>query len=80
MGENAGNRLPSKSDEFLDSLNTLSSVIQEHGERLGEFVEALDAVMQQFSVIITNEAEKRGLSVEEFVGGSLLNLFGRKKA
>lgn len=78
-GKPPGGHPQDKSAELLDSLNTLSFSIQSFSGKLEEFVEVLEAVLQHFSVIISTEAEKRSMTVEELIGRSLMNVFKEPK-
>ncbi|HEC61902.1 MAG TPA: hypothetical protein ENI27_06565 [bacterium] len=67
MSEETETPQKDKSSEFLDAIDTLSYSIQ-------ELTEVLQPIMQQFVILIANEASKRGMTTEQLIANTLVRI------
>jgi hypothetical protein len=63
-----------RSQQLIDAVNNLAAAMHGLNQGLPRMVEMLDAVSRQFAILITMEAEKRGMTVQNFITQALMQL------
>ncbi len=76
MAKGKGSGIPQvdRSVELLDAMNTLSYSVQKLANTIDDNAGVFEEVIELFSVIIANEAVKRGVTTEELIAGTLARL------
>jgi len=72
-----GGQPPDKSQELLDSVNRLATATENLCETMPILIEGVEAVSQQFAVLIALEAQKRRVTPETLVQSTLQGLMER---